>query len=152
MKAIQCPDCGAAMILRTTTKFTRKDGTARQFYGCSNFPECTTCHGAHPDGTPLGIPGDKATRAARMLAHIAFDTLWQGRKWKRKGAYVWLSRKLSIHFDDCHIALFDIRMCAQVIQVCEASTERDLHRGVPLGAKHPVPIADLSGPNMAHGS
>lgn len=30
-----CPDCGSSMILRT-----RKDGTGRQFWGCSQFPRC----------------------------------------------------------------------------------------------------------------
>ena len=36
------------------------------FYGCSRYPVCQNTHGAHPDGTPLGKPANKATREARI--------------------------------------------------------------------------------------
>lgn len=35
MSVDECPDCGAAMVQRANRK------TGDQFWGCSNFPNCT---------------------------------------------------------------------------------------------------------------
>ncbi|MBQ6041356.1 MAG: topoisomerase DNA-binding C4 zinc finger domain-containing protein [Oscillospiraceae bacterium] len=34
---MQCPRCGAAMVLRTANKGAN---AGKQFYGCSAFPKC----------------------------------------------------------------------------------------------------------------
>lgn len=78
-----CPDCGAMLVLRR--------GRFDLFYGCERYPACRGSHGAHPDGRPLGIPADAATRKARNDAHGYFDRLWReqptGRA-KAVGAFV----------------------------------------------------------------
>jgi ssDNA-binding Zn-finger/Zn-ribbon topoisomerase 1 len=62
-----CPECEAPMVLRWTDKYKR------HFYSCSRWPECDAAHGADPQGKPLGIPANKATKRARIAAHDAFD-------------------------------------------------------------------------------
>lgn len=64
------------MMLRTTQKFTARDGQPRKFYGCSRYPECKTTHGAHPDGSPLGFPADQETKGARTRLHKICDEIW----------------------------------------------------------------------------
>jgi ssDNA-binding Zn-finger/Zn-ribbon topoisomerase 1 len=110
------PDCGGDMVLR--------DSKFGKFYGCVRWPACDATHGAHPDGTPLGVPANKETKQARMAAHAAFDQLWHratraGRKSARSKAYAWLREQLGLTKDQCHIGRFDKAMCQKVIELCE---------------------------------
>jgi ssDNA-binding Zn-finger/Zn-ribbon topoisomerase 1 len=112
---IKCPDCGALMVLRNS-----RHGP---FYGCSSYPECTATHGAHPDGSPLGIPGTREVKDARIAAHAAFDAFWRGAGMTRKQGYAWLQDRLGMIPDACHIGRFDAATCEQVIEaVKEAQT------------------------------
>jgi ssDNA-binding Zn-finger/Zn-ribbon topoisomerase 1 len=129
-----CPECGADMVLRRTSKFRWKNGEGRLFYGCSRWPECRAIHGAHPNGSPLGVPGNQETKAARIAAHAAFDELCKQRGWvgsgrQRRGAYMWLGRKLGIAEDQieeqCHMAMFDIATCGRVIEICKSALGRE---------------------------
>jgi ssDNA-binding Zn-finger/Zn-ribbon topoisomerase 1 len=121
---VTCPDCGAKMTLRRTQKFKWNNGEGRLFYGCSRWPKCNAVHGAHPDGRPLGTPGDAATKKARIEAHAALASLCERRNWKigksseRRGAYLWLAQKLGIAEEKCHIAMFDVETCKRVVEVC----------------------------------
>lgn len=132
MESVICPECGAEMVLRRTEKFKWRNGENRLFYGCSRYPECKATHGAHPDGKPLGVPGDEATKKARSRAHESFDSLRELRGWigsrQSYGAYVWLGRKLGMPDgeikDKCHIAMFDAETCDRVVQICEAAKLR----------------------------
>src|ERR1700735_1804929 len=90
-----CPDCGARMILRTTIKFSYRNGQARKFWGCSRFPDCMATHGAHPDGSPCGIPGTAEVKALRIEAHGWFDRLWK-LNGNKKAAYKWLSLAMKL--------------------------------------------------------
>jgi ssDNA-binding Zn-finger/Zn-ribbon topoisomerase 1 len=110
---LPCPQCGGVMKLRRSTKFKRL------FYGCQNFPECDCTHGAHSDGSPLGVPVDKATRKARICAHRVFDRLWrpeEGHKplMSRHEAYRWLVKAMKLSPNDGHIASFTLEQCNQL--------------------------------------
>jgi len=70
---LDCPECGAPMILRHTNKFKTRDGQPRMFYGCSRWPDCTGTHGAHPDGRPFGTPANAALKALRRRTHEAME-------------------------------------------------------------------------------
>lgn len=83
---MKCPDCGSEMVLRESSLFTTKSGVARKFWGCSHWPKCKGTHGAHPDGTPLGHPGDRETKDARMRLHARMEPLFRS----RAGMYDWL--------------------------------------------------------------
>lgn len=88
---VLCPGCGSEMVLKRTNKFTTKDGQPRKFYGCSKWPECRETHGAHPDGTPLGTPGDQETRDLRRQLHALMDEIWPwDDKRRKKQGYTWL--------------------------------------------------------------
>lgn len=107
---IKCPECGVQMLLRKS-----KFGL---FYGCSDFPNCKATHGAHADGTPLGIPGDRETKDARMAAHAVFDKKWRSGALGRSEAYAWLAAKLGVSKAECHIGRFDKETCQRVIEIC----------------------------------
>lgn len=109
------------------------------FWGCSRFPSCRATHGAHPDGSPLGIPANRETKNARIAAHAAFDPIWEdaakvydGQKACRKErsvrflkgmartrCYVWLAAQLGLTVEDTHMGMFDKETCERVVAVCQ---------------------------------
>jgi ssDNA-binding Zn-finger/Zn-ribbon topoisomerase 1 len=128
---LDCPECGGEMVLRESHKYNRP------FYGCINFPSCRATHGAHPDGKPLGIPADAETKRWRIAAHNALDPLWgrdeenlhaQIRKRYRNAVYSWLGERLGIENikEHCHIGLFGIERCQQVIAVCQGANRQNI--------------------------
>lgn len=111
-----CPNCGNRMVLR--------DSKYGLFYGCSTYPDCDATHGAHPNGEPLGIPADKATKAARIRAHDAFDKLWKEGHMKRGQAYAWMRQTLNLSKEEAHMGRFDIERCERVIVEAEKELQR----------------------------
>lgn len=108
--------CGAPMKLRKS-----RFGL---FWGCTKFPECTVTHGAHPDGKPLGRPGTKEEKLARIEAHAVFDQLWQKSafakrkpRMKRTEAYVWLQKAMGLSKEAAHIGMFNVEQCKQLIEL-----------------------------------
>jgi len=113
---VTCPDCGSSMVLRNS-----KYG---KFYGCSTYPECKSAHGAHDDGTPLGIPADKETKGWRVKAHEAFDQLWKSGKMNRRKAYTWMQHTMNLTAKEAHIGRFDQIKCEMLIQAVEKELNR----------------------------
>jgi len=132
------------MVLRETKKFKTRDGKPRKFFGCSNYPKCKGTHGAHPDGRPLGVPGDAATKAARGRAHAAFDKLWKQGLMQRKEAYRWLDKALALGKGKAHIGGFDIATCEKVVKLCteRLALGKTLHR--PSKPKQHAPRPRMS--------
>jgi zinc-finger-containing domain/Topoisomerase DNA binding C4 zinc finger len=126
---LKCPNCGAPLEL--------KDSKFGLFYGCTNWSR-TRCRGgvsAHPDGTPVGVPVDDATRGARIDAHQMFDQIWKGGRMTRKQAYLWLAEQMDLPATKAHIGLFNVEQCRRVIDIVNETlteeeqllmTERDL--------------------------
>ncbi len=120
MSAPVCPYCGAeAALHRSSAKFYR----GRDYGPVWACVPCQAWVGCHPGtSTPLGRLANKELRQAKMRAHAAFDPLWKRingeRKMSRGNAYRWLSDRLGIPFDDCHIGMFDIDTCGRVVEVC----------------------------------
>lgn len=103
------------MILKFSNKLQRK------FYGCSKFPKCRAAHGAHPDGRPLGTPGNTETKNARIKAHNVFDQLWVNypkRKTGRKRAYFVLAELMGMTVEECHFGSFSVEQCEKAIKIC----------------------------------
>jgi ssDNA-binding Zn-finger/Zn-ribbon topoisomerase 1 len=118
--AIICPECGAEMRLRDIYRSANPDLIGKMFWGCSRFPECRATHGAHPDGRPLGIPGNTETKRARIEAHDAFDALWKCRYVRsRTAAYRWLQAAMGMTEDEAHIARFNIDQCETLMRRLE---------------------------------
>ena len=103
------------MVLRTTTRFTYRNGSPRKFYGCSRYPLCEAAHGAKPDGTPLGIPANKETKKTRMAAHDKFDSYWQKKGLNKNQAYSLLQEIMELSPQDAHIAMFSKEQCLELI-------------------------------------
>ena len=122
MSEVICGECGSAMVLRQSPKFKNP-----YFYGCSQYPNCTGTHTAHPDGSPCGIPANKETRGWRIKAHDAFDRVWKSqslfkpvseRRKARSEAYKQLAIELQSE-KDVHIAEADIEMCQKIIEASD---------------------------------
>ncbi len=110
---VHCPACRVLMVALPSTFHANK----RLYYRCPM--SCDYMIGAHPDGTPLGIPANGPTRAARRRAHAAFDRLWKGKKMRRKAAYTLLRSWLGLSHAEGHIARFDIETCERLIRHVE---------------------------------
>lgn len=54
-----------------------------------------------------------------MAAHAAFDPFWKAANIKRPVAYRWLAEQLGIHEEACHIGLFTVDQCKQVVIAVE---------------------------------
>lgn len=118
MKIITCPYCGnpAKLITGKTVYPHRKDLYSLQFWNCN---PCGARVGVHKGTTnPLGRLAKPELRTLKTKAHAAFDPLWRDGDMKRKEAYRWLADKLEIEYKACHIGMFDIDMCKQVIDLC----------------------------------
>jgi hypothetical protein len=96
----------------------------RAFWRCSRFPSCLGTHGAHADGRPLGIPGDRATNKARLDAHAIFDRLWKERFVPdRDAAYAWLRSVMRMNEEAAHFARFSIGECERAADFAIAFIE-----------------------------
>jgi len=109
---LRCADCGKNFL-------RLKKSAHGHFYGCTSWPECAGTHGAHPDGRPKGIPGDKKTRLARIEAHNVFDQLFKGPKSQMSvsEAYFWMAQEMKLSEADAHIARFTVEQCNQLIRL-----------------------------------
>lgn len=131
MSEVICGECGSAMVLRKSYSFQKQ---TPYFYGCSNYPNCTGTHTAHPDGSPCGIPANKETRQWRIKAHDAFDSVWKAhslfkplseRRKIRNRAYKLLTKQLG-ESEPVHIANADIKMCQRIIEASKQLKLGDL--------------------------
>lgn len=106
--SLLCPECAAPMELRSS-RFG-------PFYGCTRYPGCDGTHGAHADGTPLGIPADRRTRLARMRAHQIFDdATWKNGRMGRNAAYRLLQEIMGMSREEAHIGRFTVEQCERLI-------------------------------------
>lgn len=104
----------------------KRDGV---YYACT-VEGCRGSHGAHLDGTPLGIPADQATKKMRIAAHAVFDKLWFGvhvgiGPMRRSEAYAWMRKVMGMTEKEAHIGNFDIPTCKKLIEAAWAVLEPD---------------------------
>lgn len=115
---LDCPKCDGKLMLRNS-----RYGL---FWGCSNYKEtgCKAAHGAHPDGTPLGIPADDRTKQARIEAHAEFDKLWKDGPLTRGGAYRWMQAAMHMREEEAHIGRFTYEQCELLKEKVTQALER----------------------------
>lgn len=124
-RAPKCPYCGKPSEKATGKQVYphRRDLQNKRFWLCAPCDAYVGCH----VGTwkPFGRLANPALRAAKIAAHNAFDPLWKSGWMSRASAYKWLAERLGINRDRCHIGLFDVPLCEQVVVVCaEKNRER----------------------------
>lgn len=110
---LKCPEkaCGGRLVRGWSKKYGRYE------YRC-DVTRCSGYIGAHPDGSPLGKPANKATRQARIRAHEVFDRLWSRVtpvRITRTAAYRWLAQAMGK--TEVHIAEMDAAECERVVQL-----------------------------------
>lgn len=119
---LTCPYCKAkAEFVDSAEIYGRSYG---MIYLCR---PCDAYVGVHK-GTekPLGRLANAELREWKIKAHAAFDPLWKRkmirdncRKQVARGkGYKWLAGQLEINCSDCHIGMFDVKMCKKVIDIC----------------------------------
>lgn len=116
---VTCDYCGmdARLVTGADIYPHRPDLHQLQIWACQPCGAWVGCH-KRSNAVPLGRLADAELRKAKSEAHAAFDPIWKSRKMSRGVAYNWLSQKLNIPFKDCHIGMFDIETCAEVVNVC----------------------------------
>lgn len=118
----KCPYCGANVKLVSNDYIYGKQYGNGYVYICVNYPiVCDAYVGTHPNKMPLGILANKELRELKKIAHELFDKRWlnsRNRRQARKKAYEWLSHKMKIPYEDCHIGYFGIEQTKKVIKLC----------------------------------
>ncbi|TKK33236.1 zinc-finger-containing protein [Pantoea agglomerans] len=116
---IKCNYCGndAALVSGKEIYPHRPDLYGLQFWSCSPCNAWVGCH-KRSNAVPLGRLANAELRKAKSAAHAAFDPIWKSGLKSRRGAYEWLSKRLSIPFKDCHIGMFDVDTCERVVTAC----------------------------------
>lgn len=111
---------------------SREATAPKRFRNKNDAPICPTC--GRRARTSLGRYGiradccglwswdlkplvDRATHAARIEAHAAFDPLWRTGRMTRSAAYAMLAARMRISRTECHIALFSETQARQVVAI-----------------------------------
>ena len=102
------------MSMRLSSRSLDGDGLPRRIWACPGVG-CDVVCGTHPDGAPLGIPGDLHTRRARQRAHFEFDRYWQSRNLTRQGGYRLLAYLMKKPSERAHIAWLTRKECLTLI-------------------------------------
>lgn len=124
-----CPYCGAESKKVTGKEIYphRPDLAHKTFYQCA---PCDAYVGCHP-GTckALGRLANAELRKAKSAAHKIFDDIWRSGYMSRSQAYSWLAGQLGIEKKDCHIGMFDVDQCEQVVDASERYFDQFFHYG-----------------------
>jgi len=113
-----CPYCGRKSKFVTGRDiFLTKKKFHTNFYYLCKF--CDAYVGVHT-GTvkPLGRLANKSLRCYRIDLHECFDYIWKNKYMNRSEAYSWLALKLKINIEDCHIGVFDLKICKKAMNIC----------------------------------
>lgn len=120
---IVCQYChkDAVMVKGTEIYPHRPDLAKKNFWKCPG--DCDAYVGTHmPNKSqgftgiePMGVLANAELRDAKMRAHAAFDPYWKKARIARHDAYRWLAEQLNVHHDQCHIGMFTVEQCEQVI-------------------------------------
>lgn len=131
MRKVRCPYCGDNAVLQSSTAVYGNGRDFGDLYVCANYPRCDAYVGVHK-GTdkPLGRLANAELREWKKRAHAAFDGLWRrkmsvhgcAKKKARGKGYRWLSEQMGIDEKRCHIGMFDVEQCQQVVEICKPYT------------------------------
>lgn len=129
-----CPYCHQEAVLRDSIIVYRRS------YG--NIWICEPClawvgvHKGIDSDEPLGSLANEELRNHRKMAHAAFDPIWKDKSSMpqtlhevRTCAYEWLAIEMDISVVDCHMAMFDVKQCEQVVEICKRRSIG--HGGIP---------------------
>lgn len=118
-----CPYCEQPAELKDSSIIYGKS------YGdvwiCRNYPECDAYVGVHKGTSrPLGRMANAVLRHWKKVAHSKFDPIWKTGLTRRSFAYQLLAETMNIPAEKCHIGLFDVDQCKQVVLICAVIKEK----------------------------
>lgn len=114
-----CPYCGAGTKVVSEEFIYGKSYKNKSMICCNNFPKCDSYCGTHKeDGISLGRLANSELRQYKKVTHDWFDRIWMEKHMTRDEAYDWLSEKLGLPEEFCHVGMFNIKTCKKAIQVC----------------------------------
>lgn len=124
----KCPYCGAVPELADSAEiYGHSYGAIFICRPCGAYVGCHT-------GTnkPLGRLANKELRQWKNQAHKYFDPLWQAkmktgfsRRRARLAGYQWLAEQMEIQLELCHIGMFDVDQCKEVVRICSPYFEKN---------------------------
>ena len=80
--------------------------------------DCNAYVGVHKGTSrPLGILANAELREWKKKAHASFDPLWKTKLMTRREAYEWLAKQMGKSLEKCHIGMFDVSECEQVVDL-----------------------------------
>lgn len=120
---VYCPHCYKKARIATGAEVYphRTDLHDNLIWVCTQ-EGCDARVGTHSSGKPLGTLANAETREWRQKARAAFDPRWKGtphEKIRRREQYARLANELNIPTADCHIGVFGIKLCKEVIDACD---------------------------------
>ena len=129
MQGKTCPYCnGVTLYVDSAEVYGESFGMIYLCRGCAAWV------GVH-EGTDiaLGRLANEELREWKKLAHKSFDKLFiesiinkiypiyiMGVT-NREKAYIWLAEQMGIQKEFCHIGMFDVDECKQLVEICEAA-------------------------------
>lgn len=118
MELVRC-ECGreADLVKGDVIYPHRKDLHFKRYWMCKPCGAYVGCHNGSIQ--PFGTLADKELRVLRVKAHKAFDPMWKKTSMSRNNAYRWLSKKMRVCRTKCHISMFNVEQCNQVINLCK---------------------------------
>ena len=125
---VLCPYCNSPpQLVSGAERYpNHPEAHRRLFYVCT---DCDASVGCHPGSrTPLGTLADAPLRKVRQIAHEALAKLTTERSLSRGEAYRWLADAMGRPPRDCHIAQFDLDLCAAASAAIDNKLNRDLPR------------------------
>lgn len=114
----RCPYCGRRAVLRGASYVygSHVYNPEQKFYVCAGYPACNSYVGVHLGSLrPKGSLANGALRNKRILAHKAFDAVWQNGILTRKDAYCWLQDITGLDEQHARIAMFSDYRCNRVL-------------------------------------
>ncbi len=117
MQGTICPYCNKATVY-ASSKEVYGGRDYGMIYLCRPCNAYVGVHKSEPT-VALGRLANAELRECKKKAHAAFDPIWKNGHMDRTAAYAWLSEKLSIERDLCHIGMFDVAECKKLVEVCE---------------------------------
>jgi len=122
---VVCPYCSepAKLVNGVVIYPHREDLFGKKFWQCAPCNAYVGTHANSGSHKPLGRLADAELRAAKMAAHKAFDPMWKNGRRSRMQAYAWLSRRLHIKKENCHIGMFNVTQCYDVVRLCKKENE-----------------------------
>ena len=113
--------CGCGTVLRKASEVYKDVTQGDEFVvTCARYPACDSYVSVHK-GTlkPKGTLANSELRHWRILAHKAFDCIWQNNVMSRTNAYRWIREKFCLSEERGHIGYFSEYMCGRLISECE---------------------------------